>query len=140
MKIKKQYESAMQKANRYRTEVESGYHLKNGKLVPMTEEEKAYKTAFIGEVFKSEYAKQNGVNPVIASKVNGCAAASNQLRKEYNFKKRKEENAIAKKVNARNRKKYRRSNTRYYKTSSKKPVQHKSNVFIPTGANKHGFF
>lgn len=130
---KKNYESALQKANRYRSEVESGYHMKNGKLVPMTEEEKAYKVAFIGEVYKNAYAKQNGVNPVIASKVNGCASANNQLRKEYNFKKRKEEQAIAKKVNARKNK------NRVYK-QNKKPVQRKTNVFVPVGANKRGFY
>lgn len=132
----KKYESAFQKANRYRSEIESGYHLKNGKLVPMTEEEKAYKTAFVGEVYKSEYAKQTGVNPVIASKVNGCAAASNQLRKEYNFKKRKTENAIANKVNAR-RRKHKQNTTRKYKKSSGKK---QTVVFVPTGANNKGFF
>lgn len=101
MPKKRSYESALDRAKRYETELKCGFETTKKGPVPLTKERMSYKKSFIEEVQRDMYTRGKDSDPLENSAQNGRAAALNLLKNERNYKKRVKEEAIAAKINSR---------------------------------------
>lgn len=86
-------ESVTQKVARYESELESGFCVKNGKLVPLDKEDVVYRAGYIDEVKASmkakEKAKEGGENTIYMNDSLGRSRAHVEMANERRFGKRK---------------------------------------------------